>query len=55
MGKELWISQKVIIRRNELGKIIGYSGIARDITKFKKIESKNTIRQEKVEKHKRNN
>ena len=50
-GKELWISQKVIIRRNELGKIIGYSGIARDITKFKKIESKNTIRQEKVEKH----
>lgn len=50
-GKELWVSQKVIIRRNELGKIIGYSAIARDITKFKKIELENTMRQEKVEKY----
>ena len=50
-GKELWVSQKVIIRRNELGKIIGYSGIARDITKFKKIELENTMRQEKIEKY----
>lgn len=50
-GEELWISQKVITRKNELGKIVGYSGIARDITKFKEIEVKNTLRQEKVEKY----
>lgn len=47
-GEILWISQKVIIRRNDLNQIIGYSGIARDITKFKNIESENAIRQEKV-------
>ncbi len=50
-GEELWVSQKVIIRRNELGKVVGYSGIARDITKFKDIEIENKIRQEKVEKY----
>ena len=50
-GEALWISQKVIIRKNELGKIVGYSGIARDITKFKDIEIENTLRQEKVEKY----
>lgn len=50
-GEALWISQKVIIRKNELGKIVGYSGIARDITKFKDIEVENTLRQEKVEKY----
>lgn len=47
-GDELWVSQKVTIRRNELGKIIGYSCIARDITKIKKIEIEQKIRQEKV-------
>ncbi|WP_165929436.1 PAS domain S-box protein [Flavobacterium rhamnosiphilum] len=50
-GEILWISQKVIIRRNDLGKVIGYSGIARDITKFKDIEFENKIRQEKVEEY----
>ena len=50
-GEELWVSQKVIIRRNDLGKVVGYSGIARDITKFKDIEAENKIRQEKVEQY----
>ncbi|MDI6033553.1 PAS domain S-box protein [Flavobacterium sp. LB2P84] len=50
-GEELWVSQKVIINRNDTGKIIGYSGIARDITKFKDIEFENKIRQEKVEEY----
>lgn len=50
-GKELWISQKVIIRRNDLGQVIGYSGIARDITKLKNIEVENKIRQRKIEKY----
>ena len=50
-GEELWVSQKVIIRRNEQGTIVAYSGIARDITKFKDIEAENKILQEKVEKY----
>ena len=47
----LWISVKVIIRRNELGKVIAYSGIARDITKFKEIEIENNERQVKIERY----
>ena len=47
----LWISQKVIIRRNDSNKIIGYSGIARDITKLKDIETEKKIRQEKTEEY----
>jgi len=50
-GEELWVSQKVIIRRNDSGKIIGYSGIARDITNLKNIEAKNQKRQEKIEQY----
>lgn len=50
-GEELWVSQKVIINRNDTGKIIGYSGIARDITKFKNIELENKIRQQKIEEY----
>jgi PAS domain S-box-containing protein len=50
-GEIVWISQKVIIRRNDSYKIIGYSGIARDITKFKDIEAENKIRQEKTEEY----
>jgi PAS domain S-box-containing protein len=46
-GEIVWISQKVIIRRNDFKQIIGYSGIARDITKFKDIETENRIRQKK--------
>jgi PAS domain S-box-containing protein len=48
-GEILWISQKVIIRKNDSNKILGYSGIARDITKFKNIETENKSLQEKNE------
>ncbi|PRZ21697.1 PAS domain S-box protein [Flavobacterium granuli] len=41
----IWISQKVMIRRNDLGKIIGYSGIARDITYIKNSEKEKTERE----------
>jgi PAS domain S-box-containing protein len=47
--EELWISLKVIIRKNDVGQIVGYAGIARDITKLKNIEIENKIRQEKIE------
>ncbi|HEY6143105.1 MAG TPA: PAS domain S-box protein [Flavobacterium sp.] len=47
-GEEMWISQKVFIRRNNLGKIVGYSGIARDITTLKNIEFEDYRRQEKI-------
>nr|WP_315223750.1 response regulator [uncultured Flavobacterium sp.] len=48
-GEELWISQKVIIRKNDLGEIIGYAGIARDITELKNIENEKKRRLEKIE------
>lgn len=50
-GEELWISQKVIIRKNDLREIIGYSGIARDISILKNIEKENLKRQQKIEKY----
>lgn len=50
-GQVLWISQKVILRRNDQGEIIGYSGIARDISKLKTIESENHKRQEKIKRY----
>lgn len=48
-GEELWISQKVIIRKNDLGTTIGFSGIARDITRIKNIENEKKRRLEKIE------
>jgi PAS domain S-box-containing protein len=50
-GQEMWISQKVSIRKNELNKIIGYSGIARDITVLKNIEIENLKRQSKIQEY----
>ncbi|GAA6768042.1 hypothetical protein AAFH68_39940 [Flavobacterium sp. CGRL1] len=38
-GLELWISQKIIIRKNDLGQTIGFAGIARDITEIKNAEN----------------
>jgi PAS domain S-box-containing protein len=38
-GEEIWVSQKVTIKRNEKNKIIGFSSIVRDITQTKKIEN----------------
>ena len=47
--ESIWISFKVIVRKDENGKIIGYSGIGRDITKNKLSEQINFKRQEKIE------
>lgn len=47
--ESIWISLKVIVRKDENGQIIGYSGIGRDITKLKTNEIKNNRRQQKIE------
>ena len=43
-GTTLWISQNVTINKNPNGKIIGYSGIARDINNLKKLETESARR-----------
>ncbi|WP_394773498.1 PAS domain S-box protein [Flavobacterium sp.] len=48
-GKPLWISQKIIIRKNDLGQTIGFAGIARDITDIKNIENEKKKRLKKIE------
>ncbi|MBF4507549.1 response regulator [Flavobacterium sp. JLP] len=48
-GEEIWISQKVIIRKNDSGQTIGFAGIARDITEIKNIENEKKRRLEKIE------
>jgi len=50
-GKEIWVSQKASVRRNESGEIIGYSSIARDITVLKNVEKEGLQRQEKIQKY----
>jgi PAS domain S-box-containing protein len=51
MKETVWLSQNVSVKRNELGKIIGYSVIARDITLIKKIEIEATRREKKIRKY----
>ena len=46
-GEEMWVSQKVSIKRNENGKIDGYFAILRDITKAREQEKIEFERQEK--------
>ncbi|WP_031455676.1 PAS domain S-box protein [Flavobacterium chungangense] len=48
-GDAIWISQKVIIRKNDLGQTIGFAGIARDITELKNNENEKRVRLEKIE------
>lgn len=48
-GKRIWISQKIIIRKNDLGQTIGYAGIARDITDIRNIENDKKKRLKKIE------
>ncbi|PXY46059.1 PAS domain S-box protein [Flavobacterium hydrophilum] len=48
-GDPIWISQKVIIRKNDSGETIGFAGIARDITELKNNENEKRIRLEKIE------
>lgn len=50
-GEELWISQKVAVRRNDLGEITGYSGFARDITTLKNIEIEKQTQQSKIDQY----
>jgi PAS domain S-box-containing protein len=46
-GEEMWVSQKVTLKKDENGHIAGYSAIVRDITKLKKIEKEEGLRLEK--------
>jgi len=48
-GEEIWVSQKIIVRRNDLGITTGFSGIARDITEKKNIENEKKRRLKKIE------
>ncbi|UUW08891.1 PAS domain S-box protein [Flavobacterium plurextorum] len=48
-GQEIWISQNIIIRKNDLGQTTGYAGIARDITETKNAENEKKRRLEKIE------
>lgn len=48
-GEKIWISQKIIVRKNDFGEIIGFSGIARDITEKKNIEKEKKRRLKKIE------
>ncbi|HJR99946.1 MAG TPA: PAS domain S-box protein [Flavobacterium sp.] len=49
-GDTVWVSQKIMISRNDFGKIKGYSSIARDITFIKNIDIEN---QQRIEKNKK--
>lgn len=46
-GDEIWISQKITIKRNDLGKIVGYFSFARDISYLKKIDAEKYKRERK--------
>ncbi|WP_127823176.1 PAS domain S-box protein [Flavobacterium columnare] len=46
---ELWLSQKVNVKRNQKGKVLGFSAIARDITLLKNVEIQQKNRQKKNE------
>ena len=46
--KEFWVSQKVIVYRNEVGEIVSFSAITRDITTLKNTELEKVKRQEKM-------
>jgi len=50
-GEEFWVSQKINSKKDNFGKIIGFSAIARDITILKTIEFERIERQEKIQKY----
>ncbi|WP_366183557.1 PAS domain S-box protein [Flavobacterium ovatum] len=50
-GEEIWVSQNVAINRNESGKIIGFFGIARDITFIKNNEKEKSLQNIKNQKY----
>lgn len=50
-GRNIWLSQIVSVKKDDLGNLIGFSAIARDITQLKNNEEINKKRQEKLQKH----
>ncbi len=46
-GGTVWVSQKASLKRDENGKNIGFTVIARDISELKKIEEKNILKENK--------
>lgn len=50
---EIWGSQKVYVNKNEAGAVVSYSGIMRDISVFKDLESKEKQRLSKIENYNR--
>lgn len=47
----IWVSQKVTLKRNENGEVVGFSAIARDITLVKSLEIEHYNRSKKVRIH----
>ena len=50
-GSFLWVSEKINVRKNNAGEIIGYSAIARDISVLKNIEIEKQKSQIKTQKY----
>ncbi len=50
-GSEIWISQKVTPLKDSNNKIIGFTGIARDITKVKALEIAEENRKNKIKRY----
>ncbi|MFY7756806.1 MAG: PAS domain S-box protein, partial [Flavobacterium stagni] len=50
-GETLWLSQNVTIKRNEVGKISGYTVIARDITLQRQLEIENVRKEKKLKRY----
>lgn len=50
-NETIWLSQNVSIKRNDKGKIIGFTVIARDITLIKNIEIEASRREKKIRKY----
>jgi len=50
-GETIWVSQKVTLKRNENGEVVGFSAIARDITLVKNLEIEHYNRSKKVRIH----
>ena len=50
-GETLWLSQNVTIKRNEVGKISGYTVIARDVTLQRQLEIENVRKEKKLKRY----
>ena len=50
-GRNIWLSQIVTVKKDDLGNVVGFSSIARDITQLKDNEEENINRQEKLQKY----